>query len=66
MAVIFGAVMSHGRHLLFGPRGSDAPVTTPALVAVPLIGGLVLCAFIGVSAWPLSPLLHAAAQVVAL
>ena len=66
MAVIFGAVMSHGRHLLFGSRGSDAPATTPSLVAVPLIGGLVGCAFIGVSAWPLGPLLHAAAHVVAL
>ena len=48
MAVIFGAVMSHGRHMLFGSKGSDAPATTPALVAVPLIGGLVGCAFIGV------------------
>ncbi len=66
MAVIFGAVMSHGRHMLFGPRGSDAPALTPALVAIPLIGGLVGCAFIGVSAWPLGSLLHAAAYVVAL
>jgi hydrogenase-4 component F len=66
MAVIFGAVMSHGRHMLFGPRGAGAPATTPALVAVPLIGGLVGCAFIGVSAWPLGALLHAAAHVVAL
>jgi hydrogenase-4 component F len=64
MAVIFGAVMSHGRHLLLGPKGSDAPAMTPALVAVPLIGGLVGCAFIGISAWPLEPLLHAAARVV--
>ena len=38
---------------------------TPALVAVPLIGGLVGCAFIGISAWPLQPLLHAAARIVA-
>ncbi|MHB1905670.1 MAG: proton-conducting transporter transmembrane domain-containing protein [Acidimicrobiales bacterium] len=65
MAVIFGAVMSHGRHMLFGSRGTDAPSLTPALVAVPLIGGLVGCAFIGVSAWPLGDLLHAAAHVVA-
>ena len=66
MAVIFGAVMSHGRHMLFGPKGVDAPAMTPALVAVPLIGGLIGCAFIGVSAWPLGALLHAAAHVVAL
>jgi len=65
MAVIFAAVMSHGRHLLLGPKGATTPKTTPALVAVPLVGGLVGCAFIGVSAWPLQPLLHAAARVVA-
>jgi hydrogenase-4 component F len=66
MAVIFGAVMSHGREMLFGPKGSEAPAMTPALVAVPLIGGLMLCAFIGVSVWPLGSLLRAAARVVAL
>ncbi len=65
MAVIFAAVMSHGRHLLLGPKGTAAPAMTPALVAVPLVGGLVGCAFIGVSAWPLQPLLHAAAGIVA-
>ena len=32
---------------------------------VVLIGGLIGCAFIGVSAWPLEPLLHAAARIVA-
>jgi hydrogenase-4 component F len=65
MAVIFGAVMSHGRHMLLGPKGTAAPAMTPALVAVPLIGGLVLCAFIGISVWPLGSLLHAAAKIVA-
>ncbi len=65
MAVIFGAVMSHGRHMLLGPKGTAPPAMTPALVAVPLIGGLVGCAFIGLSAWPLESLLHAAARVVA-
>jgi len=65
MAVIFGAVMSHGRHMLLGPKGTAAPAMTPALVAVPLIGGLVLCAFIGISVWPLGSLLHAAARIVA-
>ena len=66
MAVIFAAVMAHGRHLLLGdapPQGR--PEATPRAVAVPLAAGLLACAFLGVSAWPLQPLLHAAAQVVA-
>ncbi len=66
VAVIFAAMMSHGRAMLFGPKGVEAPAVTPALVAVPLIGALVGCAFIGVSVWPLGSLLHAAAHVVAL
>ncbi len=67
MAVIFGAVMSHGRHLLFGEGAEGEPVhKTPAMVTVPLVGGLVGCALLGVLAWPLAGLLHAAAQVVAL
>jgi hydrogenase-4 component F len=65
MAVIFGAVMSHGRHMLFGARAQGEPVrTTPSLVTVPLIGGLVGCAALGVLAWPLESLLRAAAMVV--
>jgi len=66
MAVIFAAVMAHGRHLLLGeapPQGS--PTATPRIVAVPLGAGLLACAFLGISAWPIQPLLHAAAQVVA-
>jgi len=67
MAVIFAAVMSHARHLLLGPRDGDEPVhKTPAIVTVPLIGGLAVCAAIGVFAWPLDSLLQAAARVVAL
>lgn len=67
MAVIFAAVMAHGRHLLLGeatPPGR--PQATPRIVAVPLIGGLAACALLGVSAWPVQPLLHAAALVVAI
>jgi hydrogenase-4 component F len=65
MVVAFVAVAGHGRHMLLG----SAPLTKPALpppgwVAAPLIGGLVLCGFAGVFAWPLSGLLHAAAHVV--
>jgi len=65
MAVIFAAVMAHGRHLLLG--GTDTsrnPVRTPRLVTVPLLGGLAACAAIGVSAWPLQSLLYSAAHVV--
>ncbi len=65
MAVIFAAVMAHGRHLLLGeadPQGGRE--ATPRAVAVPLAAGLIACAVIGVSAWPLQPLLHAAARVV--
>lgn len=66
MAVIFGAVMSHGRHMLFGARGDTERVhVTPAIVTAPLIGALGICAALGVLAWPLDSLLRAAAQVVA-
>jgi hydrogenase-4 component F len=65
MAVIFGAVMSHGRHMLFGARAEGEPVhRTPSIVTVPLIGGLAGCAALGVLAWPLDGLLRAAAMVV--
>jgi hydrogenase-4 component F len=67
MAVIFAAVMSHGRHLLFGsgPEGERVH-RTPSMVTVPLVAGLVGCAALGVLAWPLAGLLQAAARVVAL
>jgi hydrogenase-4 component F len=65
MAVIFAAVMTHGRHLLLGEAPSSSRVTpTPRMVSVPLVAGLVACAVFGVAAWPLQSLLHAAAQVV--
>jgi hydrogenase-4 component F len=66
MAVIFAAVMAHGRHLLLGEAPAEGSrAATPRVVAVPLVAGLLACALLGVSAWPLQPLLHAAAQVVA-
>jgi hydrogenase-4 component F len=66
MAVIFGAVMSHGRHMLFGARADAEPVhPTPSIVSVPLVGALVGCAALGVLAWPLDSLLRAAALVIA-
>jgi hydrogenase-4 component F len=65
MVVIFVAVVGHARHMLMGP--SDVSGTTPPpprWVAAPLVGGLAICGFIGVFAWPLSGLLQAAARVV--
>ncbi len=65
MAVIFAAVMGHGRHLLLGGAGaSGKPAATPGIVAIPLVGGLIACAVFGLSAWPLQSLLYAAAHVV--
>ena len=64
LAVIFGAIAMHGRQMLLGATPSSA-VSTARSVAVPLIGGLALCALIGVTAWPLQSLLHDAARVVA-
>jgi formate hydrogenlyase subunit 3/multisubunit Na+/H+ antiporter MnhD subunit len=65
MAVIFGAVMSHGRHMLFGARPEGEPVhKTPSIVTVPLIGALAGCGALGLLAWPLDNLLRAAAMVV--
>jgi len=64
MAVIFAAVMAHGRHFLLGDRGTTTPSATSRLVGIPLVGGLVACALFGLSTWPLQPLLEAAARVV--
>ena len=63
MAVIFAAVMAHGRHLLLG-AAEAGPTATSRLVGIPLVGGLVACAAFGLSAWPLQSLLDAAARVV--
>lgn len=66
MAVIFAAVMAHARHLLLGSAAQgEQSSATPRIVAVPLVGALLVCAAIGLSAWPLQPLLSAAAGVVA-
>jgi hydrogenase-4 component F len=65
MAVIFAAMMSHGRHLLLGAAGGERVHRTPAMVTAPLVSALAACAVIGVLAWPLADLLRAAAQVVA-
>jgi len=62
LVVIFLAVGSYARAMLFGARG-ERTHTSPASVIVPLAGALGACAAIGLLAWPLSSLLHAAAQV---
>jgi hydrogenase-4 component F len=65
MAVIFGSVMSHGRHMLFGERAEgETAHPSPSIVTVPLIGALAACGALGVVAWPLDSLLRAAAMVV--
>ncbi len=65
MAVIFAALLTHGRRMLLGAREAHEPVqATPAIVTVPLVGALIACAALGVLAWPLGALLHAAARVV--
>ena len=66
MVVIFIAVASHARHMLLGTGESKAADATPRLALAPLVGGLALCAAIGVFAWPLTSLLEAAARSVAL
>ncbi len=73
MVVVFVAVAGHGRRMLLGvpdnpgagPDGSTGEGTRlPVSATAPLVGGLVACAAIGVLAWPLAPLLRAAARVV--
>jgi len=65
MVVIFVAMVGHARHMLLGPATTtEALAPPPRWVAGPLVGALVVCGLIGVVAWPLSGLLHAAARVV--
>jgi len=66
MVVIFVAVVGHARHMLLGPSSFEQVASAPSRwVTAPLVGGLVVCAVIGVAAWPLDGLLQAAARVVA-
>ncbi len=67
MVVIFIAMARHARHMLFGREEVTEMAERPsALTMMPLVFGLTLCAIIGLSAWPLSGLLQAAAHSVAL
>jgi hydrogenase-4 component F len=64
LSVIFASLASHARTLLLG-SSPEAAVATPRSVVAPLAVGLGACAALGVIAWPLQALLHAAAHVVA-
>ena len=66
MVVIFVAVVGHARHMLLGPGDVSGAQPRRASALAPLVGGLAVCASIGVFAWPLTSLLEAAARVVAL
>jgi hydrogenase-4 component F len=66
LLVVAAAIVTHAQRMLFGPSapvssGSQVSVTT----TVPLVGGLLALAAIGVSIWPIDHLLNAAASVVA-
>ena len=66
LVVVFAAMATHARTMLLGARREGEAVhATPAAVSVPLVAALVGCGALGVVAWPLASLLHAAAQVVA-
>ncbi len=63
LGVIFASISNHARHLLLGD-GRRAATPAPKGLTTPLVGALVACALIGVSAWPLQTLLYAAARAV--
>ncbi len=70
LLVMFGAVAAHGLDMLTGEGQSDdgSGVTAHAdsvTAGIPLVGGLVVAAAVGVTIWPFSRLLHAAAEVLA-
>ncbi|MFE3785540.1 proton-conducting transporter membrane subunit [Amycolatopsis sp. NPDC059090] len=66
--VIAAALVGHTSHMLLGappqrPGPATAPVRLSPGTAVSLVGGLLVCAVLGVVAGPLSSLLHAAADL---
>ena len=66
LAIAFAGFVTIGRRLLLTPPDDAAsPTSTPRAALAPLVAGLVVCAGIGLLAWPLASILHAAAQVVA-
>ncbi len=70
MLVIFAAVAAHAGDMLLGSRdqpptatatATTVPLRLPSTAAAALIAGLGVCAVLGITAWPLRALLHAAA-----
>ncbi|MGP4016599.1 proton-conducting transporter transmembrane domain-containing protein [Saccharopolyspora sp. 5N708] len=66
--VIAAALIGHTSRMLLGaapegPGAATAPGRLPAPTAVALVGGLLACAALGVTAGPLSTLLHQAAEI---
>jgi len=65
ISIIFVSMMTHGRALLLGDSvATGNPRTVAKTFTVPLVFGLVACAYFGIVAWPLAPLLRAAANVI--
>lgn len=65
LAIAFAALATQGRRLLFDTRdGADASRRSSKSALAPLVTGLALLCFIGLSAWPLASILAAAAKVV--
>jgi hydrogenase-4 component F len=65
LLIVFGAVLVHGQRMLLGRLAADADAgsRSPA-VMIPLIGGLVLAAGLGLWMGPLRPLIDSAVSVV--
>lgn len=68
--MIFAAVAAHAGDMLLGSRdqpptatatATTVPLRLPSTAAAALIAGLGVCAVLGITAWPLQALLHAAA-----
>ncbi|GAA4982689.1 proton-conducting transporter membrane subunit [Actinopolymorpha pittospori] len=69
MLVIAAAVLTHAGRMLLGPPPQDSGEATfspalPVTTALPLLGGLIACAALGVTLGPLQSLLHTAATIV--
>lgn len=67
MMVIFTAFGVHALDMLTGD-GTPAPElshTTSLTARIPLVAGLVIAASLGITIWPISGLLHAAAEILA-
>jgi hydrogenase-4 component F len=65
LLIVFAAVARQARRLLLDAPPVAPAQRTPWTAAVPLVGGIVACAGLGVTIWPLERLLQAAAAVVA-